>query len=29
MTARKTLDVYDWALGREVNKGKYKLFKNQ
>jgi D-inositol-3-phosphate glycosyltransferase len=29
MTARKTLDVYDWALGREVNKGKHKLFKNQ
>ena len=29
MTARKTLDVYDWALGREVDKGKYKLFKNQ
>jgi D-inositol-3-phosphate glycosyltransferase len=29
MTARKTLDVYDWALGREENKAKYKLFKNQ
>ena len=29
MTARKTLDVYDWALEREVNKGRYKLFKNQ
>jgi D-inositol-3-phosphate glycosyltransferase len=29
MTARKTLDVYDWALQREVNRGKYKLFKNQ
>ena len=29
MTARKTLDVYDWALGREVHKGRYKLFKNQ
>jgi D-inositol-3-phosphate glycosyltransferase len=29
MTARKTLDVYDWALGGEANKGKYKLFKNQ
>jgi D-inositol-3-phosphate glycosyltransferase len=29
MTARKTLDVYDWALGRAENKGKYKLFKNQ
>jgi D-inositol-3-phosphate glycosyltransferase len=29
MTARKTLDVYDWALGREANKGKYKLFKIQ
>jgi D-inositol-3-phosphate glycosyltransferase len=28
MTARKTLDVYDWALEIEVNKGKYKLFKN-
>jgi D-inositol-3-phosphate glycosyltransferase len=28
MTARKTLDVYDWALEREVNRGKYKLFKN-
>jgi len=29
MTARKTLDVYDWALGREENKAKYKLFKYQ
>jgi D-inositol-3-phosphate glycosyltransferase len=29
MTARKTLDVYDWALGRAENKGRYKLFKNQ
>jgi D-inositol-3-phosphate glycosyltransferase len=29
MTARKTLDVYDWELGREENKAKYKLFKNQ
>ena len=29
MTARKTLDVYDWALGREENKGKYKLLKNE
>jgi len=29
MTARKTLDVYDWVLGREENKAKYKLFKNQ
>jgi D-inositol-3-phosphate glycosyltransferase len=29
MTARKTLDVYDWAIGREENKAKYKLFKNQ
>jgi D-inositol-3-phosphate glycosyltransferase len=29
MTARKTLDVYDWALGKEENKAKYKLFKNQ
>jgi hypothetical protein len=29
MTARKTLDVYDWALEREINRGKYKLFKNQ
>jgi D-inositol-3-phosphate glycosyltransferase len=29
MTARKTLDVYDWALEREVNRGNYKLFKNQ
>jgi D-inositol-3-phosphate glycosyltransferase len=29
MTARKTLDVYDWALGVE-NKGKsYKIIKNQ
>jgi D-inositol-3-phosphate glycosyltransferase len=28
MTARKTLDVYDWALGKAENKGKYKLFKN-
>jgi hypothetical protein len=28
MTARKTLDVYDWALAREVNKGKYQLLKN-
>ena len=27
MTARKTLDVYDWALAREVNKGKYQLLK--
>jgi D-inositol-3-phosphate glycosyltransferase len=27
MTARKTLDVYDWALGRAEIKGKYKLFK--
>ena len=29
MTARKTLDVYDWALGIEENNGKYKLLKNQ
>ena len=29
MTARKTLDVYDWVLGKEESKGKYKLFKNQ
>jgi D-inositol-3-phosphate glycosyltransferase len=29
MTARKTLDVYDWALESNVNMGKYKLFKNQ
>jgi D-inositol-3-phosphate glycosyltransferase len=29
MTARKTLDVYDWALGTAENKVKYKLFKNQ
>jgi D-inositol-3-phosphate glycosyltransferase len=29
MTARKTLDVYDWALGRAESKRKYKLFKNQ
>jgi len=29
MTARKTLDVYDWALEREVNKGRNKFFKNQ
>jgi D-inositol-3-phosphate glycosyltransferase len=29
MTARKTLDVYDWALEEEENNAKYKLFKNQ
>jgi D-inositol-3-phosphate glycosyltransferase len=29
MTARKTLDVYDWALGKAESKGKYKLFKNR
>ncbi len=29
MTARKTLDVHDWALESNVNMGKYKLFKNQ
>jgi D-inositol-3-phosphate glycosyltransferase len=28
MTARKTLDVYDWALERVVNNGKYNLYKN-
>jgi D-inositol-3-phosphate glycosyltransferase len=28
-TARKTLDVYDWAIGRKQNNAKYKLFKNQ
>ena len=29
MTARKTLDVYDWALGRDKKKAQYQLFKNQ
>jgi hypothetical protein len=29
MTSRKTLDVYDWALGRAENKGKYKLIEIQ
>jgi len=29
MTARKTLDVYDWAIGRDRKKAQYQLFKNQ
>jgi len=29
MTARKTLDVYDWALGFRSKKSKYKILKNQ
>ena len=29
MTARKTLDVYDWALGRDEKKAQYQLFNNQ
>ena len=29
MTARKTLDVYDWAIGRDRKKIQYQLFKNQ
>ena len=27
-TARKTLDVYDWALGKDKNQGKFKILKN-
>ena len=29
MTARKTLDVYDWAIGRDKKKAQYQLFNNQ
>ena len=29
MTARKTLDVYDWALGKEKNQEKFKILRNQ
>jgi D-inositol-3-phosphate glycosyltransferase len=29
MTARKTLDVYDWALGQKKTSAQYQLFKNQ
>jgi D-inositol-3-phosphate glycosyltransferase len=28
-TARKTLDVYDWALGKDKNQEKFKILKNQ
>ena len=28
-TARKTLDVYDWALGKDKNQDKFKILKNQ
>jgi D-inositol-3-phosphate glycosyltransferase len=28
MTARKTLDVYDWTLGKESNQEKFKILKN-
>jgi D-inositol-3-phosphate glycosyltransferase len=28
MTARKTLDVYDWALGKEKNEEKFKILRN-
>ena len=27
MTARKTLDVYDWALGQDKNQKKFKILK--
>jgi D-inositol-3-phosphate glycosyltransferase len=29
MTARKTLDVYDWALGKDKNQEKFKILRNQ
>ena len=29
MTARKTLDVYDWALGKDKNQKKFKILRNQ
>jgi D-inositol-3-phosphate glycosyltransferase len=29
MTARKTLDVYDWALGKENNLEKFKILRNE
>jgi D-inositol-3-phosphate glycosyltransferase len=29
MTARKTLDVYDWALGSYNNQAKFKLLRNK
>jgi len=29
MTARKTLDVYDWALGEDKNQEKFKILRNQ
>ena len=29
ITARKTLDVYDWAIGRDKKKAQYQLFNNQ
>jgi D-inositol-3-phosphate glycosyltransferase len=28
-TARKTLDIYDWALGKDKNQEKCKILKNQ
>ena len=27
--ARKTLDVYDWALGKDKNQKKFKILRNQ
>jgi hypothetical protein len=29
MTARKSLDVYDWALGSYNNEAKFKLLRNK
>jgi len=29
MTARKTLDVYDWALGKDKNQEKFNILRNQ
>jgi D-inositol-3-phosphate glycosyltransferase len=28
-TARKTLDVYDWAVGKDKYQEKFKILKNQ